>query len=73
MILSTCSQNVNDASPDGGTLTSSYLHWILPTILPSTLLKSNPPPSSLSNMFKSDSPLFDHKKINEKLVVDFIW
>ena len=60
MIPLICSQNVDGASPDAVALTSSNLHRKPPIRFPSTLFRSDLPPS-------------DYKKMDEELVGEFLW
>ena len=74
MILSTCLQNVDNASPDATEPTSSHIHWASYTALLSTLFRSDLPPFGCSNSFnRSDLPLLDHEKTDEEPVSEFLW
>ena len=55
-----CPQNADGASPNAAAPTSSNSH-------------RKPPTASSSTLFRSDSPLPDHEKTDEKPVDKFLW
>ena len=74
MILPTCPQNIDSASPDAAKPTSSHTHQAPYTSSPSTSFKSDPPPFGRLNSFnRSDPPPLDHKKTDEEPLGEFLW
>lgn len=72
MVLSISLQNVNSISLNATSTILSYL-YNKPLIISSSIsLRLDLPLSSFSNLFKLDSPLLNHKKIDENLVGIFI-
>ena len=72
MISCYCIQTVDGASIDANIYISNHLHGKPTTTSPSTLLRLEPPSFGLSNLFRSDLPLPDYKKIEGKLVGEFL-
>ncbi len=73
MVASTRSQNIDGISSHAVTPLSSLLYEKPPIAFPSISLKLDLPSSSLSNLFRSDPPLFEHKKIYKEPVNEFLW
>ena len=73
MLLPRNSQKVDDTSVDAIEPTLSNMRQTLHTMLPSTLFRFDPSPSSLSSLFnRSDSAPLDSKKTDKKPVGQFL-
>lgn len=64
--------NVNSVNYNVTTLTSNHLRQKSPIGLSFTLFKSELSFSGLSNLFRLDLALFDHKKIDKELLVEYL-
>lgn len=73
MVLPSCFRNIDSASSNDVTSTSSHLHEKPSTTSTLTLFRSDPPPLHFSNLFKSNLPLLNYEKTDEKPVGEFLW
>ena len=72
IIPSNCPQNADSASLDPAIPISSDSRRKPRTVFPPTAFRSDPPPSGLSSLFRSDPSPPDYEKIDEKPVSEFL-